>query len=452
MEARAAQLGHPEEPAEVEAPAQPERHHLEGDGLEPLATATGSADAGSAPAAAGGEAVEGLSIPENYARYFGTTPTSASFADAHTKPQEQSNEGREEAAAPAAAAAAAAAAWSTRSAIAGSSSASSRAHFQRSMTAQQAISVRLEKDLAKARADLRSIHAGSRTKKGGGGALLGVGLLPEQEERAGVNSSEGALDEADGDYHQTPPDNQTREDEDSGGAGGASVEGEAGEAVKSSVAGGSYMARVVAALLGGEPTAETDIGRAPSQSLRWADFPPALQAVFGEGQATATRMLSPDGAPSEQFGEALTRQQARSWSRRAAATTEVSERRGNPVGVDETRVRFAGKDASGESDTAARPVASTADRLRVDRGGRKAGRWEQGSHSGAGGVETASGVAGGVESGSLAGAFRGYEAKSPLLQRWLVERAAPSLSQSDDADRDAQVCSPHADSARRGLG
>lgn len=453
LEARAEQLGRPEEPAEVEPPAQQQRHRLEDIGPETLATATGSADAGSAESDTGGGAVARLSIPENYARYFGTTPTSASFVDAHNKPQEESNGGQEEAGAAApAGAVAAAAAWSTRSMIAGSPSASSRQHFQRSMAAQQAISVRLERDLAKARADLQSIHAGSRTNKGGGVKAMGVGFSPRQEERASMNSSEGALDETDGDDNQTPPDNSSREDKDSGGGGGsAPVEDTAGEAVKSSVVGGPYMARVLAALLGGEPTAEVEVGRAPSQSLRLADFPPALQAVFGQGQATAPRILSSDGAQTENSGDSVTRQQARSWSRRAAAT-EAPERRGNPVGIDETQVRFVGRAASGESGMAVHPVASAADRLGVDRGGRKAGRWEQGLNSGAGGAETASGIAGGLETGLLAGAFRGYEAKSPLLQRWLVERAAPSLSQPDDADRDAEVCTSHAEGTRRGLG
>ena len=453
LEARMVQLGHSQQPAGVE-----------GDDPEPLATATGSADAGSTQGDTEAEAVAGLSIPENYARYFGTTLTSAPLSG----PQEPQEPKEEQGAA---AVAAAAAAWSTRSVIAGSSSASSRAHFERSMAAQQAISERLEKDLAKARADLGSIYAGSRTK-GGGGKALGPGVLPGKEEIFGATRSDGALDDANGDAEggnpdiQTPPDNQTGEDQ---GSGGAFVEDKVGEVVDGSVVGGPYMARVLAALLGGEPTAETEVGRAPSQSLRLADFPPALHAVFGKGQAPATFLPFPAAAgrapgvegAHRRCGETLTRQQARSRSRRSisAERRERRQTRGNPAGVDgEPRVGFAGKAASSggsnTASTAACPATWTTDHQACvgGGGGRKAGRRGQGMDSGAGSGATSDRAVGGEESRSLTGAFRGYEAKSPLLQRWLVERAALSVAQSNDVDGEAETCPSHKDSASRGFG
>lgn len=335
------------------------------------------------------------------------------------------------------AAEAAAAAWSTRLAMAGSSSSSSRAHFQRSMEAQQAASARLEKDLMKARADLQSIYAGSsRTAGGGGGEATRAGLCSGTEEIVGIALSEGAVDEVGGDgggggsENRCPPGTPAGEEKHS--EGGLHQEA-AGNSVATHVVEGSHLARVLAVLLGGDPTTpeKTVVGRvsdAPPLSLRLADFPPALQAVFRQGSAAGSpadalkhRVVSSRGAHERRKEEDLKHQKRK-------------QARENAAEIGKTELGLAGKLAwnlNGGEHAAVTTSAASCARV-VGGRGRSESRPAEGLDPAEGDSTVSNAVAEGHgESASLAGAFHRYKAKSSLFQRWLDERVSPSLSQPE---------------------
>lgn len=440
------------ESRKVDPEAATPQQHSEGGGTEPatteasLAAKKGFAEhAGSTQTGRNDEELADDSIPEKYARYFETdtggypiTPTNAALFGMQEAegPQKEGPEAMETSTA--------AAAWSTRLAMTGSSSssASSRAHFQRSMKAQQAASARLEKYLMKARADLQSIYAGNRTAdvggggggSGGGGKAVSAVLRPGTKERLGIALSEGAFDEVDGDGgeggngSQCPPESPTSEEKRSGGA---YMQEKTGESVATRVAEGSHLARVLAVLLGGDPTAaEAVAGRvsdAPSLPLRLTDFPATLQAVFGEGPAATSaaaataafehRVVSSKGA-HERSEETRLRRQKRRWAREC------------PVEIDRKSDFGLARKAAANGHSG-HPAANTTGRVHhVDGCGRKEPRPETGLPS-AGASPAVSGVAEGRESCSLTRAFHGYKAKSSLLERWLAERVSPSLSQPD---------------------
>lgn len=427
--------------AGTEAPTPPQ--HPERDGTAgsatteaSLAPTKGSAeDAGRTQAGGNGEPTH-ESIPEKYARYFETdaggypdSPTDAALFG--LQEAEDAKEGPAGATKTDTAEAAAAAAWSTRLAMTGSSSDAARAHFQRSMKAQQVASARLEKDLMKARADLQSIYAGSRTAGVGGGGrakATSAGLRPgTEEERLGVALPERELDEVDGDEgegsndNRSSPESPTGEKERSGGV--STKEENAGESVATHAVEGSHLARVLKVLLGGDP-AGGRVSDAPSLSLRLTDFPPTLQAVFGQGPAVTSpaaktfehRVTSSKGAHAR-CGEKLLGQQKRRWARK------------NPVQIDERELGLAGKAAASENGRVY-PAAPATGHAGADGCGRREDRPEQKPHS-ARGASTVSGVVEGRERCSVTGAFQGYEAKSSLLQRWLDERGSPPLPQPD---------------------
>lgn len=421
-----------------------------------------------------GEVAE-LSIPEKYARYFETTtgrytaaPTRGGVAlFGSPRIARGDRKGRSEAEA-----ATAAAAWSTRSALAEcSSSASSRVAFQRSMKTQQEVSARLERDLAKARADLQSIYAGSRTKHGGGcgdGNVMGIGLLRRKEGRSGEIMAEEVVTEADGDDDvgegsddddKNPFNNPTGEDNaqvqnsttHGGHSAGEFEQDKASDYIAPHIVEGSHMARVLAALLGADSTATaTAMGRlsdAPPPSLRLTDYPPMLQAVFGEDPAVALPLLAPTAASERPVVMGSDRRQARSGETRLGGAGVLKKQQARswsygPVPADGRQKRWAresrdvkvheedgfgrGADKDAADELNMHPAATNMGSGACG-GGRDADRWgEQNTSGGEAGV--APGVAEVSQSSSSTDAFRGYEAKSSLLQRWLAERVSPPLA------------------------
>eukprot|EP00903_Cladosiphon_okamuranus_P008779 g8410.t1 len=380
------------------------------------------------------------SIPQNYVRYFETdtggypaAPADAALlglqgAGGDPKKGQRATETEAAAAAP----------WSTRLAMTGPSLASSREHFERSMKAQQAASARLEKDLVKARADLKSIFAGSRTSDvggggGGGKTVVSAGLRPGMEEgRPGVALSEGARDVVGGDGREGGNDNQhspeSPTNQESRNRGDAHSKGKAGESVAYHVAKGSHLSRVLVALLGGDPAAAATVpGKAsdvPPPSLRLTDFPPVLQAVFGEELAPSSpaaafedRVASSKGGHGR-FGESGLRQLKRRWAKESTAVETLKGGFG-----------LAGNASASENGRVYSATTLTS-QVGVDGCGRRESPREEGLHPAAGESTAVSGVAEGQEKCSLTGAFQGYQAKSSLLQRWLDERVSPPLSQS----------------------
>lgn len=380
------------------------------------------------------------SIPEQYARYFETdtggypvAPTDAALFGLQEAEEGDPKEGQG-----ATDTDTAAAAWSTRLAMTGSSLASSREHFELSMKAQQAASALLEKDLMKARADLQSIYAGSRAADIGGGggsdktAVVSAALRARTEDgRPGIALSGGALDEMKGDGGEGDNDNQFSPESptsEKSRSGGAFTKEKAGEPVATHVAKGSHLSRVLAVLLGGDPAAAATVAGkasdAPPLSLRLTDFPPVLQAVFGEGPAATSpaiafedRAASSKGAHGRS-GKSGLRQPKRRWAKES--TVEPGKRdfglAGNAAASENGRVY---------------PAATLTNQVGVDGCGRREGR-RQGRLSSAAGASTAvPSATDGRESCSLTGAFQGYQAKSSFLRRWLDERVSPPLSQPD---------------------
>lgn len=410
--------------------------HSERDGTEPATTGASLATmrepaehAGSTQTSRDGVPAD-ESIPEKYARHFEIKTTrgypvapknAALFGLQEAEDPNERPEVME--------VGTAAAAWSTRLAMVGPSSPSSRAHFQRSMKAQQAASARLEKDLMKARADLQTIYSSSRTANGDGKAV-GAGLWAGTEEILGIALSGGSLNEMGGDAgeenndDQCPPDSPTGEEKRSGGV---LTQEKARESVAAHVVEGSHLARVLAALLGEDPNAAAKkrvSEHALPFSLRLTDFPPTLQAVFGEGPAATSlaaafehRVTSSKGA-HERWGGTRLGQQTRKWAREG------------PVEIDESEFGLAGMAAANENSKY--PAATrTTRQVHVDGCGREVDRQKKIGPPSTGGAPTVPGVAEGRESCSLTGAFRGYKAKSSLLQRWLTEKVPPSLPQPD---------------------
>ncbi|CAN0291904.1 unnamed protein product, partial [Ectocarpus sp. 12 AP-2014] len=388
-----------------------------------------------------GEDANGLSIPEKYARYFETTtggypapPSNAAFSGTQrTEGSELDSE-----------TATAAAAWSTRAAMAesSSSSSSSRAYFQRSMKAQQEISVRLGKDLARARADLQSIYESNQAKarRGGGETSTYRGSLPhETDGKSEAASAERAQRSG---AQKKVGDSPSREDErrvqDRTAVQGVATQDNV-SAPSASFPEGSHMARVLAVLLGEDSTANgtgvAGLSDASTPSLRLTDYPRMLQAVFGggpeaslpdSGVAHMRRAMVSEAPQRGQTGqgygddEGRFPKQPRSHSRtlteeKQQARTTLSharlDRRHGP-GATEVQVhnRICGGN-SGRGNAGCRPQ----DKAAVE---------------GASGIPDDVDPGGGRESRSLATAFRGYEAKSSLLQRWLGEKKSPSPSPS----------------------
>lgn len=369
------------------------------------------------------------SIPEKYARYFESDTGGCPVAPTDTalfglQETEDPKEGRGVTETDTAAAA-----WSTRLAMAGSSSAAAQVHFQRSMKAQQAASARLENDLMKARADLQSIYAGSRTAGlggGGRGRATGAGLRPGTEEEVlGIALSEAEHDRGDGDGgegsndHQCSPESPTGEEKRDCCA---SAKEKAGEPVATHAIEGSHLARVLAVLLGGDPAGRVS-DDPPTLPLRLADFPPTLQAVFGGGPAVASpatfehhRVMSSKGAHGRRRETRLSQQKKRRWARES------------PVQIDgRSEIDLAGKAASSEN---GRVLSAATGHAGADGYGRTEGRREEMLHS-AWGASTEPGAAEGRDRCSFTGELHGYKAKSSLLQRWLDERESPPLPQPD---------------------
>lgn len=393
-----------------------------------------------------GDDAQGLSIPEKYARYFETTtggypgpPSNASF------PGTQRTEGSELDSETAAAAAA----WSTRAAMAESfsSSSSSRAYFQRSMKAQQQISARLGKDLARARADLQSIYERNKAKArrdGGETSTCRGSLLHETDGKSEAASSERAQGNGTG---RKVGDSPSREDErrvqDRTAVQGVATQDNV-SAPAASFPEGSHMARVLAVLLGEDSTANgtgvAGLSDASTPSLRLTDYPQMLQAVFGGGPeaslpdsavAHGRRVMVSEAPQRAQTGQGYGDDEGRfptqPPSHRRILTEEKQQDR---TTLSHARVdRSYGPGATEENCTEVQLHNRTC--------GRNGGRGHAGCRpEDKAAVEGASGIpddvdpGGGRESRSLARAFRGYEAKSSLLQRWLGEKKSPSPSPS----------------------
>lgn len=369
------------------------------------------------------------------------------------------------------------AAWSAGSAIGGCSS-SSRAYFQRSMKAQQEISARLERDLVKARADLQQIYAGNKEDRDGGTPIYSsptktaagsvsvegnaeIAPLTEVRDEAGRERGGGSEN---GDfplrsYVAPRPDEAITYPQH--GIGQGSVGG-GNDVVQNSMSPvaitGPRMARVLAALLGAGSKAETATGSmrtrmpvydatgmterghksCPSHdvppSLRLSDYPPMIQSVFCGG--TSVLPSPPDmglggvavmGKPvgKTHRNMEVTQEQTRSYQHDLFTALST----GTTVS-GETR---AGNNTDGPSfnrPTAVVPPeyhrtsAATSGLIMGGRGGENGQVALCGEET-----RTAEAAASGVESSqscALARAFREYEAKSPLLQRWLAERIPSS--------------------------
>lgn len=364
----------------------------------------------------------------------------------------------------------AAPAWPSGLAVRGGQSPASRAYFQRSMEAQQEVSARLARDLVKARADLHAIYGGAKAK---GGVGVRVGLVPREGGTATSRYIEGRHDDsldADslaGARGEEGKDNGNSDDRplSSGGLSterGGSVQPQhptgqhspigvsAPESDVSPVnSRGPYMIRVLAALLGENTIAEatTDLNGtkpppvydetrriteqglknslivdAPPPSLRLTDFSPTLQAVFGEGKSV---LPSPASAMSGRTLPAARERDGEVCRQRGLRHQACSGHHSNP-----------GERNGQASQTGTRSIVSTANvpehpgssvptvsaalsQTSRDGGGGKISR----EKAGAGAASDLEGSA----SCALAGAFREYEAKSPLLQRWMLERfSSPS--------------------------
>ncbi|CAB1111366.1 unnamed protein product [Ectocarpus sp. CCAP 1310/34] len=388
-----------------------------------------------------GDDANGLSIPEKYARYFETTtggysapPSNAAYSG--TQRIEGSELDSETARA--------AAAWSTRAAMTelSSSSSSSQAYFQRSMKAQQEISFRLGKDLARARADLQSIYESNEAKarRGGGETSTYRASLPhETDGKSKAASSKRAQRNGTG---RKVGDSPSREDkrrvQDRTAVQGVATQDNV-SAPAASFPEGSHMARVLAVLLGEDSTVNgtgvAGLSDASPPSLRLTDYPQMLQAVFG-------------GGPEESLQDSAV------THRRRVMVSEAPQRGQTGQGYDEGRFPRQPRSHSRTLTEGKRQARTILSHARADRR-HGPGATERSTHvhahnrvcGGNGGtgnagcrpqdkaaVEGASGIpddvdpAGGRESRSLATAFRGYEAKSSLLQRWLGEKRSPSPS------------------------
>lgn len=357
----------------------------------------------------------------------------------------------------------AAPAWPLELAVGGGQSPASRAYFQRSMEAQQEVSARLERDLVKARADLQAIYGGDKAK---GDVGVRVGLLPRElgadvcrymDRRHDVSRDAGSLagtrnkegcDNGDSDDRPHSPGGLSTE-----GGGSIQPQHPTSEpnnpvcALESDVAPansrGPYMIRVLAALLGENTIAEATAGLsgtkhppvcdesrriterglknrltidAPPPCLRLTDFSPTLQAVFGEGtvlkspaDAMSSRTLP---AAREREGKVHRQQGLRhqAWSGHHSQTEERN-RVSSPIG---TRSTVATSSYPAHPAGSAPTVNVALCQNVRDGGGDKR---SQGKAAAGTGSDLR-----GSASCALAGAFREYEAKSPLLQRWMLER------------------------------
>ena len=358
----------------------------------------------------------------------------------------------------------AAPAWPSGLAMGGRQSPASRAYFQRSMEAQQEVSARLERDLAKARADLQEIYGGDKAKADVGAR---VGLLPR---RGGADEGryiEGRHDVARdvdllaGTRGEEGRDNGNNDDRplSSGGPSterGGSVQPQhptsqhnpTGACTLESDVGpvnsrGPYMMRVLAALLGERTIAEATAGLngtkhppvydetrriperrlknsltvdAPRPSLRLTDFPSTLQAVFCEGKSV---LPSPAGAVSSRTlpvarerDEQVRRQHGqrhRAWSGHNTGERKgEASQKGRPSTTSTANLP---KHPGGSA-----PTSAASSQSFRDNDGDK--QYREKAAAGASDLR-------GSASCALVGAFREYEAKSPLLQRWMLERFPP---------------------------
>lgn len=374
----------------------------------------------------------------------------------------------------------------------GGTKSTSRAYFERSMQAQQEISARLERNLVKARTDLRMIYASHRNngadddddsdyRNGGGGG--GETCVEE-----GGENGEGIFLLAKTPRIGDDTEYNIRSDGSSGG-----VEPQSCQPSSSSVEGGitssqhprptgvntdakstdapvnisgPYMARVLTALLGGGTQniteATTSLGllsgntqrganvhterngrglvgpnntRSPPAppSLRLSDYPPLLQAVFSGGPATLpspARGTSSGRRAAAKTHERVTRRVSREKGvrRQQASRHQGSTFHGaaSAKGTKQTRRLSSERpstteDNGAESQTQRTPLPGVA----RDKGAAPTDHVSKGCSvvcdAQPKGVPQA--VVPSVEPGRCAtvGAFLGYKAQSPLLQRWLEE-------------------------------
>lgn len=322
----------------------------------------------------------------------------------------------------------------------------SRSYFERSMKAQQEVSARLEKDLIKARADLQSISSKRKTT---GGCQMRLVSSTEKKNVAGdgdievmdkATSLAGIRGEAGPDRnmarkgdahdfcsHDVPQDNHhlhcTK------AAGGPIGVGEHESDATPANTKSSHLARVLTVLLDGDKVAETCMGRGRGSTTEaplprsLSDFAPMLQEVSGEGPVV---LPSPVGTESgqrvvsvdERFEEIHHNGELRehAWSRYNPATERmVGGVSGEGNASDDSNYPTASTtERTGIS--AACTYTSRAGRSRDDGSGRIAPRQEERI------AVRATRDTGDLETFSLAEAFRDYEAKSPLLQKWMVEK------------------------------
>ncbi|CAM9360362.1 unnamed protein product, partial [Ectocarpus sp. 4 AP-2014] len=394
-----------------------------------------------------GDDANDLSIPEKYARYFETTtggypapPSNGALAG--TQRTEGSELDLETATA--------AAAWSTRAAMAesSSSSSSSRAYFQRSMKAQQEISVRLGKDLARARADLQSIYESNkaRAKRSGGETSTYRGSLPhETDGKSEVASSERAQRTGTG---RKVGDSSSREDErrvqDRTAVQGVATQDNISAPAACSFPEGSHMARVLAVLLGEDSTANgtgiaglSDASTTPS--LRLTDYPQMLQTVFGgkpeaslldSAMAHRRRVMVSEAPQRGQTGQGYGDHDERGFPTQPCSHSRTLAEEKQQARTTLSHARVDRRHGPGATERNCTEV-QVHNRICCGNGGRgnaDCRPQDKAAVEGASGIPNDVDPGGGRESRSLATAFRGYEAKSSLLQRWLGEKKSPSPS------------------------
>lgn len=392
-----------------------------------------------------------LSVPEAFARYL---ETNGSISTA-LRVKNQREDARAREASTAAFTAVKAAARLGATGNGGTMSSTSQTHFQRSMKAQQDLFVRLERDLARARADLRNLQSAD------GRDETPERLFSPEAEDTGTAGWTNSVNDADGGTIAARP--RTRHAE--AGVGKREILHEQDHqlrrltpdvgSVDSRTAGdinatdgyslnvtGPHMARVLAALLGtsasdaeNTTTQMSDFDKSRSTPVstpltrRLSDYPPELQAVFG-GQP-----LPPCALPSRQRQTSRNRRSLHPKHKQGGQLEGGQESLRHdlpkPVRQDSAvaRAQEAVNDELGNSegmqcqalalDDNAEPMLSLV---------HPANNPDDPIKSAA----KADPILGAVstlprcESSALTGAFSKYQPKSPLLQRWLEERVIVS--------------------------
>lgn len=367
-----------------------------------------------------------LSAPEKYARMFQNRYT-PSNGDCREVPSEAMSIGE----------------------ATGASSAPSRAYFQRSMKSQQEISARLERDLVKARADLQSIYTGTTNVAKYDEARVGLvpeeGFIDRRDVGLGGEGTTLPVETCDGD---SKGDNLSSARQTSQCGRELATEENNRELQQANSGNqvnimGPYMARVLAALLGADeltgvvPDFTTNALAAEGGAklfhpalppLRLSDYPPRLQAVFGGTPSFSSPpyVVSEHKAIRARRNGRGNNQKSKVPKQGSVSADGIKVRKGT-ASESMMKSTLEGRLSSRQSakNTSAVEFFSTTGKMPRDTiSGRSGGRGRQVAKPSEDQV-AASGR------NAIAGVFREYEAKSPLLQRWLTEMCYSPTAQVD---------------------